>query len=364
MPKLSLEEFKRRCIKIHGTKYTYDDVVYVNNRTPVQLFCTVHNGTFTSSPESLFKGHGCSTCAGCKTSNTEEFIKKCELKHPLKFGYDKVIYKNAHTLVSLLCKAHGGYFETTPNKLLSGAGCNVCHKNKKMTHETYLSKVKKIHGDSYNYESLVFTGTTKTVKLFCNGHNGYIDVYANTLLKTPKHSCGICSGKSQRTTEQFVSVAQKVHNEKYYYDETVYVGSEQKVIIGCTEHGNFTTTPKAHLTGRGCPKCGKYGFQPNEPGYLYVQKLSRNDEVLYKVGITGDLDRRMTEQSRTSVYHHEYLFSQKFDTGLDALVVENKIKGTVQCGVVSASELPSGFTETFASTDFEAVMEIVMQYKK
>lgn len=42
------------------------------------------------------------------------------------------------------------------------------------------------------------------------------------------------------TTEKFIAKAKKIHNEKYNYDNTIYINCDTKVVINCPIHGDFT----------------------------------------------------------------------------------------------------------------------------
>ena len=55
----------------------------------------------------------------------------------------------------------------------------------------------------------------------------------------------------------FVEEAKKIHNNKYDYSLTNYVNTKTKVIIICPIHGKFSQTPETHLSGSGCPICGR-----------------------------------------------------------------------------------------------------------
>ena len=57
-------------------------------------------------------------------------------------------------------------------------------------------------------------------------------------------------------TIEFIAKANKVHNNKYTYENTIYVKSKEKVIITCLTHGNFEQVAYSHLKGHGCKKCG------------------------------------------------------------------------------------------------------------
>lgn len=61
------------------------------------------------------------------------------------------------------------------------------------------------------------------------------------------------------TTEEFILKAKKIHGNKYQYNKTKYETSHKKVLISCNiaNHEDFLQVPNAHLTGNGCPLCGK-----------------------------------------------------------------------------------------------------------
>lgn len=58
------------------------------------------------------------------------------------------------------------------------------------------------------------------------------------------------------TTEEFINIANKIHNNKYTYAKTIYVASDKKVCITCPTHGDFWQTARQHVNKEhGCPKC-------------------------------------------------------------------------------------------------------------
>lgn len=62
MAKLTTEDFIKRAREIHGDKYDYSKVEYVNNHTKVCVICPKH-GEFWQVPSSHLRGHGCPICA-------------------------------------------------------------------------------------------------------------------------------------------------------------------------------------------------------------------------------------------------------------------------------------------------------------
>jgi len=57
------------------------------------------------------------------------------------------------------------------------------------------------------------------------------------------------------TTDEFISKANIVHNNKYDYSLVEYINSYTKVKIICPDHGIFEQQPNNHISGKGCNIC-------------------------------------------------------------------------------------------------------------
>ena len=68
MKRLTKEEFILKARQIHGWKYDYSKVVYLNNRTPVCIICPEH-GEFWQTPHGHLSGQGCPKCHEEKNVN-------------------------------------------------------------------------------------------------------------------------------------------------------------------------------------------------------------------------------------------------------------------------------------------------------
>ena len=61
-----------------------------------------------------------------KVKKSRDFIERSKKIHGNKFEYDLVVYDNCRTKVKIICPTHGE-FEQTPNAhLYSGSGCEKC----------------------------------------------------------------------------------------------------------------------------------------------------------------------------------------------------------------------------------------------
>lgn len=133
MKKLTNNQFIEKAKKIHGEKYDYSKVEYINNRTKVCIICPIH-GEFWQTPNKHLLGSGCQICGNelisiIKRSNKIDFINKANFVHNHKYDYSKVEYVNARTKVCIICPEHGEFWQT-PDDHLHGKECPFCKTSK------------------------------------------------------------------------------------------------------------------------------------------------------------------------------------------------------------------------------------------
>ena len=130
------ESFIRKAKQIHGDKYDYSKVEYVNNHTK---FCIIDMecGEFWQLPQNHLKGCGCHINHGKRVWNTrgrittEEFINRARKVHGDKYNYSLVEYKGANVKVEIICKKCGKHFKQTPNNHINQQnGCPFCNESK------------------------------------------------------------------------------------------------------------------------------------------------------------------------------------------------------------------------------------------
>ena len=253
--KLTTEEFIKKARKVHGDKYDYSKVVYVNNHTKVCIICPEH-GEFWQEPSSHLMGRGCPKCAGKERLTTEEFVRKASAIHGGKYDYSKIEYVNYQTKVCIICPIHGEFWQTPINHL-KGKGCPDCYGNRKSSKEKFIEEAREIHGDKYDYSKVEYKNTDIPVCIICPIHGEFWQTPYHHIKR--KQGCPKCGGKVRLTTEEFIKRAIEIHGNKYDYSKVEYVNNRTPVCIICPEHGEFWQSPSGHLSGKGCPKCaGKY----------------------------------------------------------------------------------------------------------
>lgn len=128
--RLTNEEFITISKEVHGDKYDYSKVNYINNHTNVCIICPKH-GEFWQAPVNHIKGKGCKKCADNQKLTKDEFIKRAVQVHGKKYDYSKVEYKNNRKKVCIICPEHGEFWQTS-GQHLQGNGCPKCSLKKNM----------------------------------------------------------------------------------------------------------------------------------------------------------------------------------------------------------------------------------------
>jgi hypothetical protein len=127
-----LNVFLEEAKKIHGDKYDYSKVEYINDSTKVCIICPVH-GEFWQTPKQHLKGCECRKCANAITAinrrkTLENFVKDAKKIHGDRYDYSKVEYKNSYKRVCIICPTHGEFWQT-PHEHLKGCGCPICNSS-------------------------------------------------------------------------------------------------------------------------------------------------------------------------------------------------------------------------------------------
>ena len=150
--------FINKAKKVHGDKYDYSKVDYVNSQTKVCIICPEH-GEFWQTPAEHVRGKSCPLCANIKRGSKkrltiEEFINKAKKVHGNKYDYSKVEYKNASTKVCIICPEHGEFMQI-PMAHINGEGCPKC-AGKMLKTEDIIKKFKQVHGWKYDYSKVEY----------------------------------------------------------------------------------------------------------------------------------------------------------------------------------------------------------------
>ena len=123
------QDFIDQARKVHGDKYDYSKVEYLNAKKKIIIICPIH-GSFMQIPSNHLNGAGCPICkkahaASLMRKTTDWFIQKSHEVHGDKYDYSKVNYVDANTKVCIVCRKHGDFWQL-PSSHLRGHGCLKC----------------------------------------------------------------------------------------------------------------------------------------------------------------------------------------------------------------------------------------------
>jgi len=255
---------------------------------------------------------------------TKEFINRSLKKHGNKYDYSNSFYKGADCKISIICKKHGEFHQRAIDHYKKGTGCSKCR--------------------------------------------------ADNMIKIL--TCSL---------DEFIKKAQKIHKFTYDYSITNYENSNKNVNILCFKHGVFNQSPKDHLQGAGCTKCGIdrrvliQKYKPNQWSFnvwyeqgknskefesykLYVIKCTNEIETFIKIGRTfRSIYRRF--RSGAIPYSYEVIDTIIHTDGVIICRLEVKLKNLLKPFEYKPKICFNGRKECYSILAEEIILEFIKKEK-
>jgi hypothetical protein len=196
MRKLTKQEFVDRSIELHGDKYDYSLVNYIDINTHVIL--SIDGITYSQSPSSHLQGKCPENIHLSTRKSKEQFIIESKQINGDKYDYSLVEYISNYKKVILICNKCSHKFGVTPiNNIFRRSECPKCSKIESKT-------------------------------------------------------------KMSSNNSEFIQKCILLNKNIYYsFDKIEYINNKIKVIITCKKHGDFLVKPNYFLLDRGCSKCSR-----------------------------------------------------------------------------------------------------------
>jgi len=311
MRKLTTEEFIERAKKVHGDKYDYSKVDYINAQTKVCIICPEH-GEFWVKPYNFLGGGNCPRCIR-HSWTTESFIEAAKKVHGDKYDYSKTEYKEVRKKVCIISHQKDRYgneigeFWQNPLDHLKGQGspkeprgiredkwetriCPICGKEFKIRKkyekitcsEECRKKYVEIHKDEINAkksQSLRETNSKKPIEV----KRAELAKARATCLK--RYGVDMYS-KTQESRQKSSEIMKKVKKKKdEEYRENVLIPKYREICnnddLELLEfRSRFDCTVK-------CKKCGDI-FVIRTLGYLKEENITNKCRICHPLEqITG-----------------------------------------------------------------------------
>lgn len=292
---LTTQSFIEKAVQIHGDKYDYSKVEYINSKTKVCIICPEH-GEFWQVPASHLQKRGCPICSNikkklAKIDDKNSFIEKAKKIHGDEYDYSKVEYIDSYTKVCIICTKHGEFWQS-PNNHLRYQGCPSCYDDKRKNigtnnKNTFIEKAKEVHGDKYDYSKIDYKNVSTKISIICPKHGEF--------LQRPDHhlnGCGCprcCESKLEREIRNYCD---KHHITYEYQKKFKWLGKQSldfylpkyNTAIECqgVQHfnpvkrfgGNLAYEKQIKLDARKKQKCIEHGLK-----LVYYGHIDNLDDI-------------------------------------------------------------------------------------
>lgn len=345
---LTQDEFIAKAISVHGNKYDYSKVVYVKNTTPIEIICPVHGSFLQTPKSHLEgRGCLCCANDSFRLKK-DDFIQKAKSIHGDKYDYSKVDYINNYTKVCIVCPKHGEFWQSPKNHLIQmgcpSCGKESTKEKRLRTNDEFISDCKRILGDYLFFDKTNYVHSKKKVIITCPIH-GDFSVYPCQVYRG--EGCPKCSSEQRKkeNANRFFENANIKYECKYDYSKSIYINSQTKLEVICPKHGSFWITPNTHLTYCGCPHCSESSGEKMVRERLSKYKINfkqeffiRNDNLLclnknFRVDFYLPDYNTIIEYNGIQHYEENAMFNmrtleqqQERDYALRQYCNENKIK--------------------------------------
>ena len=349
MPKLTTEEFIKKAREVHGDKYDYSKVEYVNSATKICIICKEH-GEFMQRASHHTDGRGCPKYAaevnGAKMRIWTE--EKCyeEASHYKEMKSFRTMSEVAYNAA---LKHHWLKNYTWLSYMIDVS--KPKKKRQSYTQEEIIDKLRSIFGDRYSYEKVVYKAMKVPITLVChekdaNGiEHGEFSMRPDNIFSS-NQGCPRCfddrrSRLQRKPTKKFIEEATKVHGGIYEYHKVEYINGRTKVCIVCPIHGDFWQSPTNHLKGKGCPYCSgnakkwnKETCEQEARKYEYVFTFSTRASAAYNKALMNGWLKDYTwlkrlppktadyEKEKKYIYAYEFVEQKAVYVGLTNSIIK------------------------------------------
>jgi len=268
--KVRTQDFIKKATALHNGKYSYNKAVYVDKTTQLTITCSKH-GDFETRPSThLYKKGGCPTCL-----LETKYIAKVTVVFNGRYTYDRIGYTNKTSPITITCPDHGDFQRNANVHLVEKRGCFECLLDKKT--KEYIVKAHKANNDKYTYNKTRYKEYNTVLTITCPKH-GNFQRRADSHLKG--RGCEKCI--KDKDLEKFLKKAKEIHGDKYDYSKVTSYEKNKIVTITCPKHGDFTKKASYHIyENRGCPKCSKKNTDKGN--------LTTDEFIIKAIGVHGNM---------------------------------------------------------------------------
>lgn len=210
-----------------------------------------------------------------KPKNTkEQWIKLFNIKHSNLYNYSNLPEDFiGNDKIEIICNKHGNFSLKASNHR-SGKGCPICSGFKKYSDDDFLEECRKVHNFKYSYPNIIKINKKEKIEIICPEHGSF---FQQPYSHKNGNGCPKCKQtKSRKRIEDYISIFNDIHKNKYNYSKSIFNGVWEKIEIICPEHGSFFQSVGNHKNGAGCQKCSIEHFKLFPRGKKEQSQIIKN----------------------------------------------------------------------------------------
>ena len=130
---LDTETFLYKSNEIHNFKYDYSKSLYTGTKNNIIVICPIHGEFNVNSGSHMYGTECNRCVKERSRLTKDEFLKKCNEIHGSRYNYNLVDYVNTRTGVIIICEDHGNFTMTPHQHIYQSQNCPTCSNNVRMT---------------------------------------------------------------------------------------------------------------------------------------------------------------------------------------------------------------------------------------
>lgn len=326
--KVTQEACLARFREVHGDRYDYSLVRYVNNTTKVRIICRTH-GEFEQTPAAHVNGQGCPRCVKNAPVDQAECLRRFREIHGDEYDYSLVRYVNKDKPVKIICRKHGAFLQSPANHW-HGQGCPKCYGTGKLSTGEFIRRAREVHGDRYDYSQVEYVNNHTKVRIICPVHGVFEQVPMSHLKGINCPECGNAARKVPLSPEKMAGKLEKAKatwQAKYGVDNVMQV--PDKVVKAFETRMENGCGPTSKLEDR-CYAvlCDKFGERDVSRQYrskrypfpcdFYIRSLDLYVEMnlswthgghFYDATDSADIDKVALWRSKDTDYYRNAIYT-------------------------------------------------------
>lgn len=190
MKRIDAETFIRlvRNLGDNDKRYDYSETVFLNLSSKVQIYCRRCEAYFWQDAKTHLRRN-----AQCKCYSNQHLLPSDYLERAKTIAAERgglvvsTEYLNSDTPLRWRCSCGTEWNARLSSVEKKGTWCPSCGREKsdisrRKTTENFISRLRTLHGETYGYEKVVYSGVFERVEMFCHKCNAYFSIVAHSAL--------------------------------------------------------------------------------------------------------------------------------------------------------------------------------------